>query len=191
MSVDDRRDISSILSYLKQTDREKKIQKWLADEKAWEAYNLTKTMGFDYVSARREPVVNEDGRFNFSRQHFKRRALDVSRYDFVFQDLYLRNNKPRMSDTFYPHNGAEFIDVTYAVNKKVLTINIDNYLPLEVDLANFIKRSKENEQLEVYTLDTENKDLKARILIGNLYGQIKGEDIKVETISFDLMIGVK
>lgn len=191
---EDRKSISSKVDYLHDSNRQDRLRGWFpdkndADWKKFSAYDMTKAMGFDYVSQYERG--NSDERFQFYSRAPHRTATDVRGYDFISSNLYVyprKKNDSRAMDTLQA--GEE--EVTWELSEdSILTVNVKGRGDVTFDLGAFVKKKRQEsaaETQEEMALQGFAAGLKIRLVFSNLSGKIEEEKIKVENASFAMLL---
>lgn len=190
---DDRLSIGSILDYLCRTERDV-ILKPLFSEAHKEnltygyhcyAGNMTKQLGFDYVS-RYTSRQRQEKRFHLRSTPTK--YTDISKYDALLKGVYPRIRKPEWNEEYL--EGEQPVKVTYVDN--ILEVSIGTYPNIEINMKDFVadKIDLEKNNLSL-VIESENEGISFRLMFSNINGDTEKGETTVESMSFDLYYRIK
>lgn len=182
---DDRLNISSIIDYLCRTERDVMLMPLFDDVKSCYAGNMTKQLGFDYVS-RYTSRQRQEKRFYLRSTPTK--YTDISKYDALMKGIYPRIRKPEWSEEYL--EGEQPVKVTYVDN--ILEISIGTYPNIEVNMKDFVadKIDLEDNNLSL-VIESENEGISFRLMFHNINGETEKGETTVESMSFDLYYRIK
>ncbi len=196
-SFETRKNISSILMYLCQTERDDLIKTWFSapkEDNDFEciAHSLTEAMGFEFVSYYSETPDENSFAFYPQDQHYK----DIAGYDRLIESNYLymltdEQDSPKHEITL---TGEETFIVEYKA--PYLSVTLTGMEPVTLDLEAFAKQllatqSGEDNQRDDMSIRAENKDMLYRIDFNHLSGEIQEERADIQSISFDFYYKTK
>ncbi|PCK00359.1 MAG: hypothetical protein COA45_00830 [Zetaproteobacteria bacterium] len=201
ISFDDRLSISSILTYLCNTERDALLIPLFSDvHKQYLSYgshcyagNMTKQIGFQYVNKYNRGNNNNE---NFNIWVQKKGMLKVDGYDFLLNDqsVYARDEKPndkiKASGVFEDNNELRIL-----LNKQGdLIFKLEDDVILTHNLNAFVDQNKNKNHSndgEPLILDLEADRIKARIFIKSMNGKIKDQNVELNRMSFDIVLRLK
>ena len=195
---EDRKSISSKLEYLYSSDRHSKLREWFpdkndADWKSFSVYDMTKEMGFEYVSHYMK--LPSDDRFNFRNNISGKTLLPVSGYDFVTRNIYA-NARDDNSTSVKNHQridageGAPAIE-WYLNKSNELTINVEGRGDVVFDLTKMVEEqraSNEGQNERKIVAEKLGRGMKIRLIFSNISGKIEDGAPRVENISFTMLL---
>ncbi len=194
---EDRLNISSILDYLCQSERDYYLEPWFKDaaakdDKEWSCYsghNLTKKMGFEYVHNRNPVDMSET--FYLTPPH--KNYVDVSGYDMMVKHLSVyKYSKP--DDYIWSQEWTLEDDhkIKVEYEDKWLRIFVDNYEAIIIDINAYAadKVGMDKNNLELMMIG-ENVDMAYQLSFNSMNGKMKDGKPIVENMSFDFLYKVK
>lgn len=182
---DDRFSISSIFDYLCRTERDALIEPFFNDLKGCYSHDLTKQLGFEYVS-RYTSRQRQEERFYLHSTPTK--YIDISKYNSLLKGISPRIRKPEWNQE-YP-DGVQPVTVTYVDN--LLKITIGTYPDIKINMKDFVadKIDLENNNLTL-VMEAENKDIFYRLMFSHINGDVENNETIVNSMNFDLYYRVK
>lgn len=197
VSFTDRKKISSILDYLNDTKRFKKLHSWFAGtDVQWQETDdgygrkygpstetLMKAMGQSYVNRWQSPENPESWSM---REDLNRNAMDVRGYDFyVWSSLSgssgMAKDKPAWQDDVRLPPGADWPATKLSLTGNILEVRTEGAEPLRFDLKAYALERREQEKAhpglnDPIVHDARNKDMRGRLVITSMNVSMPGKD---------------
>ncbi len=196
---EDRQNISSILDYLNDTEREDWLRPWM--EKPGEtwvfpgSHKAVKEMGFDYVG--RYNSAPQENRFNYN-SNAANLPFDVRGYDYVLDSYYVHmqpdHKDKQWSKTWAAEPDINMPEIEASVAEQVLTVDVKDGGSLTFDVAAYIAKELEDGPLQQKTglfMESDSGGLRGRLVFHSLHGEIKDGKPQIGNMSFRLLIGVE
>ncbi|MCK5285266.1 MAG: DUF4153 domain-containing protein [Alphaproteobacteria bacterium] len=191
---EDRQNISSILDYFNNTDRDNWI-KPLADEEIYsEVRKITKLIGFEYVS-RYEGNRHAEGQFYFSQSWDDNNSIvDVRNYDFILQTNYMNFDiKNQWSKTWEFDSNSGMATIKAYVEGDYFVIDVEDMGDIRVNLVDYVIKELEHDKYSnkrKMVIETKNSNFRLRVNINSISGDIKNGNLPViENANFRILIG--
>ena len=197
---EDRKSISSKLEYLKKSKRHSKLREWFPDKddgewKQFSVYDMTKEMGFEYVSHyMRGP---SDDRFNFYSNDNDKKLLPVGGYDFVTHYIYASargddNDVVLSYQKIDADADKKTPQISWNLNKSnTLTVSVEGRGDVVFDLAELVeaqRAGKEGDNERKMIAEKLGKGMKIRLVFSNLSGKMEDGSPVVENVSFVILL---
>ena len=195
---EDRKSISSKLEYLKKSKRHSKLREWFpdkndADWKSFSVYDMTKEMGFEYVSHYMK--LPRDDSFSFRNNINSKTLLPVSGYDFVSRNVYANardDNSTSVKNRQRIDAGEGAPAIEWYLNKSnELTINVEGRGDVVFDLTKMVEEQRaSNEQKNDRKIAVEKlgRSMKIRLIFSNISGKIEDGAPRVDSVSFAMLL---
>lgn len=190
----DRINISSILNYLCKSGRGELIKPWFSSEKKkdWKCssgYNLTKKLGFEYISS-------YTAQFKNKRFHMRSKTptyLDVSKYDIILNNnIYVNLNKNNKKPWTKNLSIKDNIDIKMNYDRNILKVKIGNYESIAVNIIDIVKTQIDlGRQYRILIIEGDNSDLYYKIILTNINGDIINNEPRLKNLSFRFLYKIK
>lgn len=198
ISFDDRKSISSKVEYMHDTERKDRLRVWFPDktDEEWEkltAYNMVEAMGIKYVS--RYETGTSDDRFHYYTRHNQKRLTDVRGYDYASQNIYthaMGDDQVRSQNKVEADANKNQPEISWRLNKEsILSVTVEGRGAVTFDLGEMVRKKREaghSEEQEEMQLQGFAQGLKIRLIISNMSGAIKNDTVKVDNVSFVMLL---
>ncbi|MCK5374931.1 MAG: DUF4153 domain-containing protein [Alphaproteobacteria bacterium] len=200
ISIEDRRSISSVLSYLCDTKREDLILPWFDDLETSEEDGkslgcsprvLTKKLGFEYVNSYPSGRY-QDSKFYLSSN--RENMIDIKGYDYMIAHISAHifdssDSKPWEQKKILD----EHYDMDMFFDGAQLRLSIDDLEPVQVDITDYIK-GKVGANVQISNLNAvagENGDLFYKINFQYINGDIEEDIAEANNVTFDFLFRFK
>lgn len=196
-SLEDRKSLSSILDYMCQSDRDRLIEPMFkpADYKdkwsCYGAYNLTETLGFEYVYPYYSGMQSDNVYLNSDEYN---KMLNVRGYDYYLNSssIYYSENcankgktEPDMCENrIGKTDDPDFIVLSNEEGK--IIVKRKDRIVFETNLADYVKKWR-TDKVEGMNIDFENQDYKSRMIFSNISGKMENEKFIYSYSNFDLL----
>lgn len=192
ISFDDRKTISSVLSFLSRRDAEDYIAFWPkgeGDRHHMSAYDLTKEMGFNYVSGYQKQQTLKDKYITLQGQRIDK-AVYVRGYDLYVNNMHMRgHSKPQRVKRSSALGDAVFED-----NQGVLTISLGEQNTVTFNVSDYaIAQVTENAERTPrrLVLEKQSGQFNVKLLFNRISLNNEGGAPTLSSYSFESLIAVR
>lgn len=197
---EDRKNISSKLRYLFDTNRFENVQKWFPDfneeDDEWLSINeMTEEMGFESVN--RYETSPRDDRFAFAVPYSNANLVKVRGYDFISQNLYVyaQDKDVKNGGRVIKGNSEKGIpEITWRLDKQNnLTVHVKKRGDIVFNLEEIVAKERKNSNKsdrEPLILEKSSSGMKIRLVFSNISGKIEDEAVLVENVSFAMLLNL-
>ncbi len=188
----DNRQISSIVAYLRDTERHQTLAPWFQDsdlDLSSDPYapKIVEAMGL--------PFVLYEGAMPGFHFYVQPNAVlsDIRGFDRIGRvQLYAYNPQHEWQATLGGGDGSGAYELGFAASEGKLLVSGPDRGRVEVDLAAFVERLREqgaNRAVEDFELEASGEGLRVRLLFQDLNGILDGNQVQVHSANFFLLIG--
>ena len=194
ISKEDRVNISSILDYLCHSKRDEMIVPWFNTENKdnWSCYGgrgLTEKLGFEHIYRYR--AAFEDERFSLSPD--RSNHMNISGYDILIKGVYASVYKANDYDPWkkdWNVEGSSKVEMEF--DRKFLKVSVDSHEVIIINIIDVVKSQIDLESEDQnFIVENENSDLRYKLRINNINGEIINDEPSPSNLSFDFLYRIK
>lgn len=198
LSFEDRKNISSKLTYLQKTEYYDEIIEWFTDEqmktikndinenKTTYPSNLTSLMGFEFVHRYANDHNNES--FYLNGKGIGHEMFAVRGYDYIMinRNAYIQKDGEAREIVTKAKGGAP--EVKWRLDEQgILKVTVQGRGSLDFDISTFAKEQK-GKNNQALILEEFGLGMKIRLVFGGISGKIKDEVYHVQNIRFAMLL---
>lgn len=187
ISNEDKKEISSILSYFERNHSFKDLKHIPSDFKM---EDMQKLFGFNYMDIWYDKELGDYFSYMLSDLN---NPIDIKGYDYLFNFRYPGNLQSQSN---------ERLKIEYSYDTRIIKIFLDNNKVFEKDLTLIAKdihnkygfQNKERASLSDMTYTFDNEKLKMKFIIFSVNGNkdtTSKDNIRINSIEFDLLVNIK